>query len=243
MDLERARDRLVEAKERHDAEQLRLQVANEALEAQIQLRRADVERLRAIARFQQERVQSMRVRAGDSGVVQQLDLQPGQWVLSGQPLARIASPDRLKAVLQVPDVQARDLALGLATEVDTRNGIVRGQVLRIDPGVQNGTVAVDIALDGVLPRGARPDLGVSGTILIERIADVLSMGRPAIGGSETTVRLFKLESNGSTAVRIPVRLGRASFDAVEVLAGLEAGDEVILSEMSRWDHMDRVRLR
>jgi len=243
MDLDRAQDRLTEAGERHDMEQRRLVVATEALEAQIELRRADVERLRAISRFHQERVASMQVRAGAAGQVQQLDLQPGQWVQSGQTLARVAAPDRLKAVLQVADVQARDLALGLSATVDTHNGVARGSVVRMDPGVQNGTVAVDIALDGPLPRGARPDLGVDGTIVIERIAEVLSVGRPGAGGSETTTRLYRLAADGRSAERVPVRLGRASFDAVEILGGLNEGDRVILSEMSRWDHIDRVRLK
>jgi multidrug efflux pump subunit AcrA (membrane-fusion protein) len=243
MDLDRARDRLSEAQERHELEKKRLDVANEALEAQIDLRRADADRLRAIARFQHQRVASMRVNAGAAGVVEQLDLQPGQWVQSGQLLARVASPDRLKAVLQVPDVQARDLALGLPAVVDTRDGLVRGRVTRMDPGVQNGTVAVDVTLRGPLPRGARPDLGVDGTIEIERIPEVLSVGRPAMGGSESIVWLFRLEPDGRTAIRVPVKLGRASFDAVEVLAGLRAGDQAILSDMSRWDHVDRVRLR
>jgi multidrug efflux pump subunit AcrA (membrane-fusion protein) len=243
MDVDRAHDRLGEAKERFEMEGKRLDLANDALKAQIELRKADAERLRAIARFQKERVASMRVRAGAAGQVQQLDLQPGQWVQSGQPLAKVASPNRLKAVLQVSESQARDVTLGLGTTVDTRNGIAKGRVVRIDPGVQNGTVAVDVALDVPLPRGARPDLGVDGTILIERIPEVLSVGRPAMGGSETTIRLFRLEPDGHTAVRVPVRLGRASFDAVEVLAGLREGDRVILSEMSRWDQTDRVRLR
>jgi multidrug resistance efflux pump len=243
MELERARDRLAEAGERHDMERRRLVVASEALEAQIELRQQDAERLRAIARFQHERVASMRVRAGAAGQVQQLDLQPGQWVQSGQTLARVAAPDRLKAVLQVAEVQARDLALGLPATVDTRDGVVRGTVVRMDPGVQNGTVAVDIAFDEAPPRGARPDLGVDGTIRIERIADVLSVGRPAAGGSGTTARLYRLAADGRSAQLVPVRLGRASFDAVEVIAGLSEGDKVILSEMSRWDHIDRVRLK
>jgi multidrug efflux pump subunit AcrA (membrane-fusion protein) len=243
MDLDRARDRLSEAKERYEMEQKRLAVAEDALQAQIELRRADADRLRAIARFQHERVASMRVVAGAAGVVEQLDLQPGQWVQSGQPLARVTSPDHLKAVLQVPDVQARDLVMGLSAVIDTRDGLVRGTVVRMDPGVQNGTVAVDVRLQGALPRGARPDLAIDGTIEIERIADVLSVGRPATGSSETSVRLFRLEPDGRTAVRVPVRLGRASYDAVEVVAGLRAGDRVILSEMSRWETVDRVRLR
>ena len=243
MIFSRARDRLSEAKERHALETRRLEVADDALDAQIALRRADVERLRAIAKFQQERLASMRVRAGQAGVVQQLDLQPGQWVQSGTPLAKVASLGRLKAVLQVTDTQARDLAIGLAATVDTRNGVVHGHVVRIDPGVQNGTVAVDIALEDSLPRGARPDLGVDGTIEIERIASVLSVGRPAAGGSEGPAPLFRLEPDGHSAVRVPVMLGRASFDAIEIVAGLKEGDRVILSEMSRFDHVSRVRLR
>lgn len=243
MDRDRAQDRLAEAKERYDMEQRRLEVANEALKAQIELRRADAKRLEAIAQFQRDRASSMHVRAGANGQVQQLDLQPGQWVQSGQPLARVASPDHLKAVLQVPDTQARDLAPGQVASVDTHDGQIRGKVMRVDPGVQNGSVAVDIALEGALPRGARPDLGVDGTIEIERLANVLSVGRPAEGGSETTTRLFRLEPDGHAAVRVPVKLGRASFDAVEVLEGLKEGDRIILSEMSNWDHADRVRLR
>jgi multidrug efflux pump subunit AcrA (membrane-fusion protein) len=180
----------------------------------------------------------MQVRAGAAGVVQQLALEPGQWVLSGQLLARVASPERLKAVLYVPQGNARDLGLGLPAVIDTRDGTVRGRVSRVDPAVQNGTVTVEVMLDG-----ARPDLSVDGTIEIERLSDVLSVGRPATGASETTARLFRLEPGGHTAVRVPVRLGRASFNAVEVLEGLEAGDRIILSEMSRFDHLDRIRLR
>jgi multidrug efflux pump subunit AcrA (membrane-fusion protein) len=164
-------------------------------------------------------------------------------VLSGQLLARVASPERLKAVLYVPQGNARDLGLGLPAVIDTRDGTVRGRVSRVDPAVQNGTVTVEVMLDGALPRGARPDLSVDGTIEIERLSDVLSVGRPATGASETTARLFRLEPGGHTAVRVPVRLGRASFNAVEVLEGLEAGDRIILSEMSRFDHLDRIRLR
>jgi multidrug resistance efflux pump len=243
MEVERARDRLEEARERHELETRRLEVANEALEKQIELHRADAERLRAIARFQHERLASMQVRAGQAGVVQQLDLQPGQWVQSGTPLAKVASPDRLKAVLQVPETQARDLTPGLAARVDTRNGVVAGRVVRVDPAVQNGTVEVDIAIEGELPRGARPDLAVDGTIEIERIASVLSIGRPAMGGSEGIAPLFRLDADGHIALRTQVTLGRASFDAVEIVTGLREGDRVILSEMSRFDHADRVRLR
>jgi HlyD family secretion protein len=243
MEAERARDRLEEAQERHGAEKRRMEVADEAFRAQVELRKADLERVRAIARFQRDRVSSMQVRAGASGVVQELSLQPGQWVQSGQGIARVASPERLKAVLLVPQGNARDLSLGLPVVVDTRDGTVGGRVSRVDPAVQNGTVTVDVTLSGALPRGARPDLSVDGTIEIERLADVLSVGRPASGASETTVRLFRLTPDGHAAVRVPVKLGRSSFNAVEVLEGLQAGDRIILSEMSRWDHVDRVRLR
>ncbi|HUK63041.1 MAG TPA: HlyD family efflux transporter periplasmic adaptor subunit, partial [Dongiaceae bacterium] len=200
-------------------------------------------RLRAIARFQRDRVASMQVRAGAAGVVQDLSLQPGQWVLSGQQLARVVSPGRLKAVLQIPETQARDLTLGLSATVDTRNGIVKGHVSNVNPGSENGTVAVDITFADSLPRGARPDLSIDGTIEIERLADVVSVGRPASGASETDTRLFRLDASGHSAVRVPVRLGRASFNAVEVLAGLKPGDRVILSDMSRYDDNDRVRIR
>ena len=242
MEADRARDRLQEAEERYETEQRRMELADEAFRAQVELRRADLERVRAIARFQRERVASMHVRAGAAGVVQELALEPGQWVQSGQGLARVASPERLKAVLLVPQGNARDLRLGLPVTVDTRDAKVRGRVSRVDPAVQNGTVTVEVALEGALPRGARPDLSVEGTVEIDRLADVLSVGRPASGASETTVQLFRLEPDGRTAVRMPVRLGRSSFNAVEVLEGLSAGDRIILSEMSRWEHVDRVRL-
>ena len=243
MEADRARDRLQEATERFDSETRRKQLADEALDAQVALRRTDLERVRAIASFQRERVASMQVRAGASGVVQELDLEPGQWVQSGQLLARVASPERLKAVLLVPQGNARDLAKGLKATVDTRDGTVHGTVSRVDPAVQNGTVTVEVALPDSLPRAARPDLTVDGTIEIDSLTDVLSMGRPASGASETETRLFRVEGDGHTAVRVPVKLGRASFNAVEVVNGLKAGDQVILSEMSRWDHVDRVRLR
>ena len=243
MDADRARDRVDEARLRHTAEERRMAVADEAFTAQVELRKADIERLRAIAHFQRERVASMQLRAGAAGVVQELSLDPGQWVQSGQRLARVASPDRLKAVLLVPQSNARDLRIGLSARVDTRDGVVTGHVSRVDPSVQNGTVTVEITLPASLPRAARPDLNVDGTIEIERLANVLSVGRPADGSSETTAELFRLEPAGHGAVRVPVRLGRASFNAVEVLDGLREGDRIILSEMSNWDHVERVRLR
>lgn len=243
MDIERARDRASEAQERHESERRRLAVTEEAMKAQIELRLSEVDRLRSIARFQRDRVASMTVRAGQAGVVQALSLQPGQWVNPGQELARVAGQDRLKAVVRVPESQARDLALGLAANVDTRNGVVRGRVSRVDPAVMDGTVAVDLALEGALPRGARPDLSVDATIEIDRIPGALHVGRPADGSTEAVTRLFRLEPDGRSAVRVPVRLGRGSADAVEILAGLNEGDRVILSEMSQWGSAERVNLK
>ena len=243
MEIDRARDALDEARERHNSEKERLVLLTESLKAQLELRRSEADRLRAIARFQQERVASMTVRAGQKGVLQSLSLQPGQWVNPGQELARVAGQDRLKAVVRVPETQARDLALGLAADVDTRNGIVKGHVSRVDPASQNGTVSVDVALDGALPRGARPDLSVDATIEIERLANVMHVGRPADGSSETTVGLFVLEPDGRHARRVPVELGRGSANAIEIRKGLKPGDQVILSEMSRWDSVDRVKLQ
>lgn len=242
MDIDRARDNLDAARDQYDSEQQRLVLMTESLRAQLSLRQSEVERLRAISRFQGDRVASMTVRAGQKGVLQSLSLQPGQWVNPGQELARVAGQDHLKAVVHIPETQARDLALGLVAEVDTRNGIVKGHVSRVDPGAQNGTVSVDIALDGALPRGARPDLSVDATIEIERLADVIYVGRPADGSSETTVGLFVLEADGRHARRIPVELGRGSANSIEVRNGLKPGDQVILSEMTRWDSVDRVKL-
>jgi multidrug resistance efflux pump len=243
MDVDRARDQLQEAQERYAAEKRRMEVANEALIAQIDLRKADLERLKAIAHFQRERVASMQVRAGAAGVVQELSLEPGQWVQSGQRLARVASPGKLKAVLEIPETQARDVGIGLPAVVDTRDGTVKGHVSRVDPGATNGTVTVDVTLEGALPRGARPDLSVDGTIEIERLKDAVFVGRPASGASETDAQLFKVSADGHSATRVTARLGRASFNAVEIVSGLQPGDRVILTDMDRYAERDRVRIR
>jgi multidrug efflux pump subunit AcrA (membrane-fusion protein) len=243
MDVEKARDRADDARTRFQAEQKRLDVLSQSLDAQLDLRKSEVERLRAIARFQNERVASMQVRAGADGVLQELSLQPGAWVNPGQLMARVAGQDRLKAVVQVPEIQARDLTIGLKAIVDTHNGTVSAHVSRTDPAVQNGTVSVDLAIDGELPRGARPDLSVEAVIEIEKLENVLYVGRPAEGSSEATVPLYRLERDGHLAIRVPVKLGRGSANSVEVLDGLNDGDQVILSEMSRWANNDRVRIR
>jgi multidrug efflux pump subunit AcrA (membrane-fusion protein) len=202
-----------------------------------------VERLKAIVRFHQGRVASMHVRAGAKGVLQEMTLEVGQWVNPGQLLAKVAQPEKLKAVLRVPETQAKDVSIGQAVVVDTHNGTVKGRVARVDPSVQEGTVSVDVTLEGELPQGARPDLSVDGTIEIERIPNTLFVGRPAEGQSGTTIGIFKLAPGGKEASRVSVRLGKSSVNTVEVLQGLATGDEVILSDMSRWDGVDRVRLR
>jgi len=201
-----------------------------------------VDRLRAVTEFQHGRVRSMQVKAGAPGILQELPLEVGQWAQPGATLARVVEPSRLKAVLRIPETQAKDIALGQPAAIDTRNGVVEGRVSRIDPAVQNGTVTVDITLPGELPRGARPDLSVDGTIQVERLDNVVHLGRPAYGQANSTVGLFKLTEDGSSALRVNVRLGRTSVNTVEILGGLQPGDKVIISDMSRWDGFERVRV-
>jgi multidrug resistance efflux pump len=241
-ELSRTRENAQQLATRIEVEDARLTLITEAADSQLALQRAQVERMRAIAEFQQQRVRSMVVTAGADGVVQDLDLQPGQWVVSGTTLARVVEPGRLKAVVRIPETQARDIALGQTASVDTRNGIVAGSVVRIDPAAQNGTVAVDIGLEGALPRGARPDLTVEGTIELERLDRVLYVGRPAYGQPEGQVSLFRLAPDGKTAERVSVQLGKSSVNTVEVTRGLRAGDRIIISDMSQYDNVDRVRL-
>ena len=238
----RARDRVLELETRYKVEQERLQVITQAADSQLVLQQAQVDRLRDVNQFQRGRVRSMVVTAGANGTLQELPLEVGQWAQSGATLARIVEPGRLKAVLRIPETQAKDVTIGQPAAIDTRNGIARGKVMRIDPAVQNGTVTVDVSLEGELPRGARPDLSVDGTIQVERLDNVLHLGRPAFGQTGGTVGLFKLTPDGKDAVRTTVRLGRTSVNSVEILGGLQAGDKVIISDMSRWDGVERVRV-
>ena len=182
------------------------------------------------------------MRAGLDGVLQELPLEVGQRVSPGTLLAKVVQPDRLKAELRIPEAQAKEVQHGQQVQVDTHNGIVPGHVVRIDPAVQRGTVKVDVALDGELPRGARPDLSVDGRIELERLRDVLYTGRPAFGRSNSRISLFKLAAGGSTATRVVVSLGGSSVSEIEILEGLEQGDRVILSDMSEWDGADRIEL-
>ena len=202
--------------------------------------------MRAIRDLRQRQVQSLRVRAGIAGVLSQLGdrevLQLGQRVSPNATLAKVVVPTRLKAEIRIAETLARDVARGQNVEVDTRNGLVAGRVVRVDPAVQNGTVLVEVTLEGVLPKGARPDLSVEGTIELERLSQVLHVGRPVQAQPDTTVGLYKLIEGGRFAIRVPARLGRSSVSSIEVLGGLEAGDIVILNDMSAYDSHNKVRL-
>jgi HlyD family secretion protein len=251
-DLAAARDQVKELQTREEIERQRLAEMNRSATEQIELTQEQVNRLSAIVQEQKNRVRSMRVVAGDNGVLLSLGagtggapLELGQWVNPGMELARVAQPGRLKAVIRVPETQARDIALGQKASVDTRNGIVAGHVMRIDPGSQQGTVVVEVAIDGELPKGARADMSVDGTIEIERLQNVMYVGRPAYGSAESTVGLFKISDDGKEATRVNVKLGRASVNHIEVIPGadLAIGDSIIISDMSQWDNVSRVRLK
>lgn len=237
-----AREKAGELESRLKTEERRLELATSTVENQLKLSDANIQRLRAIESFQRGRVGSMNVYAGEDGQLQELPLELGQYVVPGQLLAKIAQPGRLKAVLRVPETQVKDVVLGQKVSIDTRNGIMPGRVMRIDPGVQNGTVAVEVALEGQLPRGARADLSVDGTIEIERLSNVLYVNRPAYGQAESVVGLFKLTPDGKSAVRVDVRLGRGSATTVEILQGLEEGNKVIVSDMSGYESTERIRI-
>jgi HlyD family secretion protein len=227
---------------RLDIEGERLEQFATSMEAQIASQRAQLEQVRNRYQRRLAQVDSLQVRAGIGGVLQQVPVEIGQRVTLGANLARVARPDELMAELRVAETQARDVAIGQSVKVDTRNGIVDGHVVRIDPAVQSGTVQVDVELTGPLPRGARPDLSVDGTIELERLPNVVYTGRPAYGQPNSTISLFKLTDGGRTAVRVPVQLGRSSVNAIEILQGLEPGEQVILSDTSTWDSHQRIRL-
>jgi multidrug resistance efflux pump len=237
-----AKDRAAEAETRYRVEQERLALMTQTLDSKIAVQRSQVDRLRAIASFQQNVVRSLEVRAGDSGVVSDLTLQLGQWVLAGTVLAKVVQPGRLKAVLQIPETQAKDVTIGQKVAIDTRNGIIPGRVARTDPNAINGTVAVDVALDGPLPEGVRPDLSVDGTIEIEHLRNVLYTGRPANSQSNSTIVMLKLTKDGNFAYRVQVQVGRTSVSTIEIQRGLSVGDSVVLSDMSQWDNAERVKV-
>ncbi len=224
-------------------EQQRLALMTVSVESQLAAQRRQIQRLQAIASFQGSRVGTLVVRAGEHGVLQELSLQPGQWVNAGTALGKVVQPGKLKAVLRIGETQAKDLAIGQPAVVDTRNGIVKGHVSRMDPAAVGGTVAIDISLDGPLPAGARPDLNIDGTIQLERVRNIVFTGRPTIGRDNAVVGLFRLDTDGKTATRVQVRLGRASANTVEIVQGLQPGDRVILSEVPLPDGTERIRLK
>jgi HlyD family secretion protein len=235
-----------------DAEQLairrgiaqeQLATRAEASRAQIAVQQSSVDQARAVLQLRQRQRGELHVRAGLTGVLQLVPVDAGQQVAPGTNLARVANPARLKAEIKIAETQAKDVQIGQSATVDTRNGVVNGHVIRIDPSVQNGTRTVDVSLEGDLPKGAVPDLSVDGTIELERLNDVVYMGRPAFGQDQSTVGIFKVDQSGSQATRVQVQLGKSSVNTVEVLSGLQPGDKVILSDMSAWDAFDRVRLK
>ena len=239
-----------EAETRYKVAQQEYDLLRSTIDSQIAVQTQNVERLKQIAAFREGLKASLIFRAGDSGTLQELSagaggalLEPGQYVNAGMALAKIVQPGKLKAVIRIPETQAKDLAIGQPATVDTRNGIVKGHVARIDPASSGGTVTVDVSLDGALPNGARPDLNVDGTVQIQKLINVIFTGRPAYGQDGATIGMFKLDPDGKGATRIQVRLGVNSVNAVQILAGLKPGDKVILSDMTQWDNTERVRIK
>ncbi len=227
---------------RNNIEGERLDINQKAIESQMAEQQAKVDQIRALAELKQKQLDALKVRAGIEGVLVDLPLQVGQHVLPGTMLAKVVQPNHLIAALKVAETQARDVQIGQPAMVDTHNGTISGTVMRVDPAVQNGTVTVDVKLTGDLPKGARPDLSVDGTVDLEQLSDVLYVGRPAFGQESSIISLFKLDADGKGAVRVPVKVGRASVNSIQVLEGLHEGDTVILSDMSRNDNTDRIRL-
>ncbi|OLE67542.1 MAG: RND transporter [Acidobacteria bacterium 13_1_20CM_2_68_7] len=227
---------------RQELEEKRLEIAVESMQAELAAQEARLEQLRAQADLKRSQVRQLRVRAGIDGVLQQLPVEVGQRIAPGGTLAKVTVPGRLKAELKIAETQAKDVQIGQRASIDTRNGLAEGTVSRVDPAVLNGTVTVDVALAATLPKGARPDLSVEGTIELERLDDVLYVGRPAFGQEQSVVGMFKLDGDGGGAARVQVKLGRSSVNRVEILDGLNPGDQVILSDTSAWDAFDRLRL-
>ena len=230
-----------ELEKRDELEKKRLGMSGQSRRARTAAKEAEIEQLRGLFELRRRQVEMLQIRAAIAGVLQETPVEVGQQVRAGDILGKVAVPGRLKAELKIPETQAKDLQFGLPAVIDTRNGIVPGQVIRIDPAARGGTVTVDVAFTAELPEGARPDQNIDGTIEIDRLDDTLKMGRPVFGQADTTIGIFKLV-NEDEAIRIPVRLGRASVTTIQVLEGLEEGDRIILSDTSEWDEFDRIRL-
>ena len=248
LSLKQSQSKVEELTKLQEIEEKRLAISDDAARAQLAVQEAKVAQLRALLQLRRHQVEALNIRAGMDGVLQRLgnlesSLQIGQQLPAGALVARVADPKRLKAELKIAETQAKDVQLDQPVEIDTRNGVVAGHVSRIDPAVQSGTVTIDVALDGDLPKGARPDLSVDGTVRLEQLENVLYVGRPVQGQADSKVGLFKVSADGNDAVRVTVKLGRSSVSTVEIEEGLQVGDQVILSDMSQWDAQERVRLR
>ncbi len=227
---------------RDNLEHQRLTLNERAIATQLAVQQTKVQQAQAVLALKEKQHDALTVRAGIAGALVDMPHQVGEHVDPGTTLAKVVQLDQLKASLKIAETQARDIQIGQPAEIDTHNGVIPGTVTRIDPGVQNGTVTVDVQLTGALPQGARPDLSVDGTIDLERLGDVLVMGRPAFGNENSTISIFRLSADGKSAMRVPVKVGRASVNSIQVMEGLKEGDSVILSDMSRWDNTDRIRL-
>ena len=243
LEAQQTREKAGELSTRLELERRRLSVIQVSTKEQLAAQQGQIERLKAVARFRRTQVESMQVKAGEAGVLTELPLELGQWVTPGTVLAKVVKPERLKAELRIAETQARDIQVGQRAQVDTRNGVVEGTVARVAPAASQGTVRVEVTLPDELPKGARPDLTVEGTVELERLGDVLFVGRPAGAQPNSTVSLFRLMPGSDEAVRIPVQLGRGSVNSIEVVQGLTEGDQVVLSDMTAWDAVDRVRVR
>ena len=241
--LKIARVQVQDIANRLKVEQQRLAVSGKSTKAQLSAQRSRIEQLRAFAKLKRDQVTNLIVRAGSPGVLQEITVQVGQQVTPGFDMARVADPTSLKAELRIPETQIKDVKIGQRVDVDTRNGMIEGRVSRIDPAAREGTFTVDAALTGPLPPSARPDLSVDGTIELERLDNVLHVGRPAIGQGNSTISMFKLSADGQEATRTPVTLGRYSVNAIEIVGGLREGDRVILSDTAAWDNYNVIRLR
>jgi len=243
LDIKTSEVQAEELAKQNDLAQQEVETFASSINAQLAVQQANIDQKHALHELKRSQVAQLHVRAGVNGILQELDVDVGQRVAQGTALAKVSQPTELKAALQIAETQAKDVQIGQKASIDTHNGIIPGHVMRIDPSVLNGTRTVDVKLDGPLPQGAVPDLSVEGTVEIERLVDVLYVGRPVHGDADSTVGLFKLIDGGSEAVRVPVGIGSESVNTVEVRKGLNVGDSVILSDMSAWDNYDRVELR
>lgn len=240
--LQTSKAKAEEMATRYEIEKRRLTLNEDSIETQLLAPKAKVDQMQALFELKRSQVAALRVRAGVNGVLQRMAVEVGQRVTPGVTLAKVAQPEKLKAELKISETQAKDIQIGQRASIDTRNGIVNGHVIRIDPASENGTVTVDVALDGRLPKGARPDLTVDGTVELERLNDILYVGRPASAQDQSTMSIFRLQPDGKSAVRVQVQFGRSSVNSIEILKGLRDNEKVIVSDTSAWDSHDRIRL-